>query len=266
MTETAAPIAKASPTPATTTNKSRPSASTTTSIEKDTAWLRFQADTGVQAAYTDPINPLFDAISPQPLYSFAAGYTHVFSQNLVNYFNPAFSWYESLFGPTDFQKTLAAFPIVLQGSGANAPSPPSADSTTPGFRAGAPPASSSTTTWLGAAAPTNCASEPTPASSASTITTSAKAPSPPSPTPPCRNSFTESHRPPRKTFPTTANEPFNFLNLDLYAQDTWKLTPETDLDLRPARHAEFQSTQSASTRSPVFPAPSLPSRTTSTSR
>ena len=89
--------------------------------ENNTAWFRFQADNGLQAAYTDPINPLFNAISPQPLYSFAAGYTHVFSQNLVNYFNPAFSWYESLFGPSDFQKTLAAFPIVLQGSGANAP-------------------------------------------------------------------------------------------------------------------------------------------------
>ncbi len=90
-------------------------------MREDTAWFRFQADTGLQAAYTDPINPLFNALSPQPLYSFAAGYTHVFSQNLVNYFNPAFSWYESLFGPSDFQKTLAAFPIVLQGSGANAP-------------------------------------------------------------------------------------------------------------------------------------------------
>src|SRR6202790_4168461 len=89
--------------------------------QKDTTWFRFQADTGVQAAYTDPINSLFDAVSPQPLYSFAAGYTHVFSQNLVNYFNPAFSWYESLFGPDNLQKTLAAFPIVLQGSGANAP-------------------------------------------------------------------------------------------------------------------------------------------------
>src|SRR5579872_1758215 len=81
----------------------------------DTTWFRFQADTGVQAAYTDPINSLFDSVSPQPLYSFAAGYTHVFSQHLVNYFNPAFSWYESLFGPSDLQKTLAAFPIVLQG-------------------------------------------------------------------------------------------------------------------------------------------------------
>src|ERR1022692_3302724 len=88
--------------------------------QKDTTWFRFQADTGVQAAYTDPINSLFDAVSPQPLYSFAAGHTHVFSQNLVNYFNPAFSWYESLFGPSNFQKTLSAFPIVLQGTGANA--------------------------------------------------------------------------------------------------------------------------------------------------
>ena len=84
--------------------------------ERNTAWFRFQADTGLQAAYTDPINPLFDAASPQPLYSFATGYTHLFSQNLVNYFNPAFSWYESLFGPADFAKTLAAWPMVLEGS------------------------------------------------------------------------------------------------------------------------------------------------------
>src|SRR3984893_1682580 len=49
--------------------------------QKDTTWFRFQADTAVQAAYTDPINSLFDAVSPQPLYSFAAGHTHVFSQN-----------------------------------------------------------------------------------------------------------------------------------------------------------------------------------------
>ncbi|MGA2598813.1 MAG: carboxypeptidase-like regulatory domain-containing protein [Bryobacteraceae bacterium] len=88
---------------------------------KNIAWFRFQSDTGLQAAYTDPINSIFNAFSPQPLYSFALGYTHVFSGHLVNYFNPAFSWYESLFGPSDLQKTLAAFPIVLQGSGANAP-------------------------------------------------------------------------------------------------------------------------------------------------
>jgi hypothetical protein len=89
--------------------------------ERNTTWFRFQSDTGLQAAYTDPINPLFNAVSPQPLYSFASGYTHVFSPNLVNYFNPAFSWYASLFGPSNFAQTLAAFPIVLEGVGANAP-------------------------------------------------------------------------------------------------------------------------------------------------
>ena len=87
----------------------------------NTVWSRLQSDTGLQAAYTDPINPLFNAVSSQPLYSFASGYTHIFNQRLVNYFNPAFSWYESLFGPADLAKTLAVFPIVLEGNGANAP-------------------------------------------------------------------------------------------------------------------------------------------------
>jgi hypothetical protein len=55
--------------------------------QKDTTWFRFQSDTGMRAVWTDPINPVFDAIAPQPLYSFAAGHTHVFSQGLVNYFS-----------------------------------------------------------------------------------------------------------------------------------------------------------------------------------
>jgi len=39
----------------------------------------------------------------------------------VNYFNPGFTWYASLFEPSNYQQTLAAFPIMLQGQGANAP-------------------------------------------------------------------------------------------------------------------------------------------------
>ena len=102
--ETAARIARAFRIRATITSRSRRLRIDYNINEKNTTWFRFQADTGLQAAYTDPINPLFNAISPQPLYSFAAGYTHVFSQNLVNYFNPAFSWYESLFGPARFSE------------------------------------------------------------------------------------------------------------------------------------------------------------------
>ncbi len=121
----------------------------------DTTWFRFQVDTGLQAAYTDPINSLFNAISPQPLYSFAAGYTHVFSQNLVNYFNPAFSWYESLFGPSDFQTTLASSRSCSRAAGQTPPSPPSEGSTTPGSKAGGHRGSSSMTISPGAMAHTS---------------------------------------------------------------------------------------------------------------
>jgi len=190
----------------------------------NTAWFRFQADTGLQAAWTDPINPIFNALSPQPLYSFAAGDTHVFSQNLVNYFNPAFSWYSSLFAPTDFQKTLSAFPIVLQGSGANAPFTTigGLDNTwLQGRRAsrffindnlawsrGAHEIRIGTNIRIFRLNDYDFAEGTVPLVTytdlpqfiygvASTAT---------------------------KTFPSSPNEPFNFLNLDLYAQDTWKIT------------------------------------------
>jgi len=192
--------------------------------EKNTTWLRLQTDNGLQAAYTDPINPVFNAISPQPLYSFAAGYTHVFSQNLVNYFNPAFSWYASLFGPSDFQKTLSAFPIVLEGMGANAPftTVGGLDNTWVQGRRASRLFVNDNLAWSHGAHElrlgTNMrifrlndydfgeGSVPTVTYTtlpqyiygvASTATA---------------------------TFPTSANEPFNFLNLDLYAQDTWKVT------------------------------------------
>ena len=196
-------------------------------IDQDnTTWFRFQLDNGVQAAYTDPINSLFDSVSPQPLYSFAAGYTHVFSQNLVNYFNPAFSWYESLFAPSNFPATLAAFPIVLQGSGANAPFTTigGLDNTWVQGRRASRFFINDNLAWSHGAHEfrfgTNIrifrlndydfgeGTVPTVTYTtlpqfiygvASTAT---------------------------KTFPQSPNEPFNFLNIDLYAQDTWRLAPK----------------------------------------
>jgi Carboxypeptidase regulatory-like domain len=192
--------------------------------ERNTIWLRFQADTGVQAAYTDPINAVFDSVSPQPLYSFAAGYTHVFSQNLVNYFNPAFSWYESLFGPADFPQTLSAFPIVLQGSGANAPftTVGGLDNTwVQGRRAsrffindnlawshGAHELRFGTNTRIFRLDDFDFGEGSVPTVTYTTLPQFIYG---------VASTATE-------TFPTSANEPFNFLNLDLYAQDTWKLT------------------------------------------
>jgi hypothetical protein len=39
----------------------------------NTVWYRFQSDTGLQAAYTDPINSIFNSYSPQPQYTLVSG-------------------------------------------------------------------------------------------------------------------------------------------------------------------------------------------------
>jgi hypothetical protein len=192
----------------------------------NTAWLRLQSDTGLQAVWTDPINPVFNALSSQPLYSFAAGYTHVFSQNVVNYFNSAFSWYESLFAPSNFQQTLAAFPIVLQGSGANAPFTTigGLDNTwLQGRRAsrffindnlawshGAHEFRFGTNTRILRLNDYDFDEGTVPTVSYTTLPQFIYG---------VASTATQ-------TFPTAPNEPFNFLNLDFYAQDTWKLTPK----------------------------------------
>jgi hypothetical protein len=191
--------------------------------QKDTAWFRFQSDTGLQAAWTDPINPVFNAYSPQPLYSFAAGHTHVFSQNLVNYFNPAFSWYESLFGPSNFPRTLAIFPIVLQGTGANPFTPVGGlDNTwTQGRRASrffindnlawshrAHELRFGTNTRIFRLNDFDFGEGTVPTVTYANLQQFIYG---------VANTASES-------FPSNQNEPFNFLNLDVYAQDTWKLT------------------------------------------
>ena len=192
--------------------------------QRNTAWLRFQADTGLQAAYTDPINPLFNAISSQPLYSLATGYTRVFSQDLVNYFNPAFSWYQSLFGPSDFQKTLQALPIVLQGSGANAPFTTlgGLDNTWVQGRSASRFFINDNLAWSRGAHELRFGTNTRilrlndydfGEGSVPTVTYTT-----------LLQYIYGIASTAAQTFRTSANEPFNFLNLDLYAQDTWKVT------------------------------------------
>jgi len=85
----------------------------------DSVWYRFQQDTGLQAAYTDPVNPLFNSYSPQPQRTLVAGYTRIFGPRLVNQFNPGASWYSSIFEPNNYSQVLDSFPIVL-ASGSDA--------------------------------------------------------------------------------------------------------------------------------------------------
>jgi hypothetical protein len=88
---------------------------------KDSAWYKYQQDTGLQAAYTDPVNALFNSYSPQPQYTGVAGYTHVFNPDVVNQLNPGVSWYSSLFLPNNYSQVLQRFPIVLASGSSNAP-------------------------------------------------------------------------------------------------------------------------------------------------
>ena len=88
---------------------------------KDSIWYRFQQDTGLQAAYTDPINPIFNSYSPQPQRTLVVGYTHLFSPTLVNQFNPGSSWYASIFEPNNYSQVQQTFPIVLACGSSSVP-------------------------------------------------------------------------------------------------------------------------------------------------
>jgi hypothetical protein len=87
----------------------------------DSVWYRFQQDTGLQAAYTDPINPIFNSYSPQPQRTLVTGYTHLFSSTLVNQFNPGGSWYSSIFEPDNYAQVQQNFPIVLTSGSDSVP-------------------------------------------------------------------------------------------------------------------------------------------------
>jgi hypothetical protein len=150
----------------------------------------------------------------------------MFSPRLVNYFNPAFSWYESLFGPSDFQKTLLAFPIALQRNGAGAPFTTigGLDNTwVQGRRAarffindnlawtiGAHELRFGTNTRILRLNDYDFGEGVVPLITYTTL-------------PQFIHGVASTAS---KTFPLANSQPFNFLNLDLYAQDTWKVTPQ----------------------------------------
>ncbi|MGA3035006.1 MAG: carboxypeptidase-like regulatory domain-containing protein, partial [Terracidiphilus sp.] len=88
---------------------------------KDSIWYRFQQDTGLQAEWTDPINQIFNAYSPQPQRTLVVGYTHIFSPRLVNQCNPGASWYSSVFEPNNYSQALETFPIMLASGSDSVP-------------------------------------------------------------------------------------------------------------------------------------------------
>jgi hypothetical protein len=84
-------------------------------------YFRFKTDHGLQPSATDPINPLFNAVSSQPAYEGQVTHTYVISSHIVNNFIGSSSYYSAIFGPSDLKATLNAFPayIILGDGGAN---------------------------------------------------------------------------------------------------------------------------------------------------
>ncbi len=85
--------------------------------DTDSIFARVQTDQGVQATFTDPINPAFNLQSDQPEYQGQLSHTHVFNANAVNEFKVSGQWYSAIFDNPDRQAALALFPTTLQFAG-----------------------------------------------------------------------------------------------------------------------------------------------------
>ena len=81
--------------------------------DKDTAFGHFKWDKGVQATFTDPINPIFNADSPQPSFEGTLGETHVVNPNISNQFLFGVIWYSAVFTNTNLDAANALVPYTL---------------------------------------------------------------------------------------------------------------------------------------------------------
>jgi outer membrane receptor protein involved in Fe transport len=85
--------------------------------DKDSLFGRVQTDRGVQATFTDPINPAFNTQSTQPEYQGQLSETHLFGSNAVNEFKLSGQWYTAVFDNPNRQAALSIFPTTLAFSG-----------------------------------------------------------------------------------------------------------------------------------------------------
>ncbi len=78
--------------------------------EKDSLYGTYDMDRGLQATYTDPLNPIFNAFSVQPQYSGQLGETHVFTPNITNQFTFAALYYSAIFTNQNLDASKALVP------------------------------------------------------------------------------------------------------------------------------------------------------------
>ena len=81
--------------------------------QNDRIYGRVQTDQGLQATYTDPINPIFNTVSNQPEYQGQLNYTHAFGARATNQLVFSGQYYSAIFSDADLQKSLSTFPTTV---------------------------------------------------------------------------------------------------------------------------------------------------------
>src|SRR5580693_7842583 len=79
----------------------------------DKVFVRLQEDKGVQATYTDQINPVFNAVSTQPEYQGQVSWNRAFGAKAVNNLILSDQYYSAIFSTANLAASLAAFPTTL---------------------------------------------------------------------------------------------------------------------------------------------------------
>ncbi len=87
--------------------------------DKDNIFGNAEYDKGLQATYTDLINPIFNADSPQPQWSGQLNESHVFNPNVTNSFTFALLWYSAIFTDTQLAAANKLVPFSLFWAGSN---------------------------------------------------------------------------------------------------------------------------------------------------
>jgi len=76
----------------------------------DKIFVRLQEDKGVQATFTDQINPAFDAVSTQPEYQAQVSWNRAFGVRSANNLVLSAQYYSAIFTTANLAKTLSVFP------------------------------------------------------------------------------------------------------------------------------------------------------------
>lgn len=85
--------------------------------DNDKMFIHYRTDHGLQATYTDPLNPIFNTTSNQPQDEGQLQWSHTAGPNIVNSFTVNGSHYSAIFALPNQSATLAAQPIQVSFSG-----------------------------------------------------------------------------------------------------------------------------------------------------